>query len=36
MAYAEKVAEDRVSFLPALGDPNDDTKLLTERKEQKK
>ena len=32
MAYAEKVAEDRVSFLPPLGDPNDDTKLLTERK----
>ncbi len=31
MAYAEKVADDRVLFLPPLGDPTDDTKLLTER-----
>jgi hypothetical protein len=31
MAYAEKAADERVQFLPPLGDPNDDTKLLTER-----
>jgi hypothetical protein len=36
MAYAEKGSDDRVAFLPPLGDPNDDTKLLTERKEQGK
>ena len=31
MAYAEQVADERVSFYPPLADPNDDTKLLTER-----
>ena len=36
MAYAEQAADERVTFHPPLADPNDDTKLLTERKEQKK
>jgi len=31
MAYAEQVADERVQFYPPLADPNDDTKLLTER-----
>jgi hypothetical protein len=31
MAYAEQAADERVSFYPPLADPNDDTKLLTER-----
>jgi hypothetical protein len=32
MVYAEQGADGRVTYLPPLGDPNDDTKLLTERK----
>lgn len=31
MAYAEKVADESVAFLPPLGNPNDDTALLTKR-----
>ncbi len=31
MAYAEQAADERVGFYPPLADPNDDTKLLTER-----
>lgn len=31
MAYAEQASEARVTFLPPLADPNDDTKLLTNR-----
>lgn len=35
MAYAEQAADERVSFYPPLADPNDDTKLLTEREEKR-
>jgi hypothetical protein len=31
MAYAEKVADESVAFLPPLGNPDDDTALLTKR-----
>ncbi len=32
MVYAEQAADDRITFLPPLANPDDDTALLTERK----